>query len=302
MLIITSAQTASGNNMPKQSQYKNMDYKMKLAPRVITFMNNCLLFFLLSFSMVTFANVTIYKNEFSMLAYEESDNGFITITLLGGSNDAGDSSPADCTVKLIVKKSKATLSASLLAFTTELMGYDDTSGNVAQVERDVNQVRIYFAEPLSVCPLGTEFSGEYDKIDDVTNDFKNAFISALTMNHLNALKEASRGNNERAVRYMEPYMNETLKRNIYSMAVYTDYGYFLQQAGRVKESLVFLNQVIAKNPTRIVAYLNVADSYWSAGDKRQAKINYARYKDLMLHKGQRARIPARVSQRLNEQI
>lgn len=301
MLIITSAQTASGNNMPKQSQYKNMDYKMKLAPRVITFMNNCLLFFLLSFSMVTFANVTIYKNEFSLLAYEKSDNGFITITLLGGSNDAGDSSPADCTVKLIVKKSKATLSASLLAFTTELMGYDDTSGEVAQVERDVNQVRIYFAEPLSVCPLGTEFSGGYDKIDDVTNDFKNAFISALTMNHLNALKEASRGNNERAVRYMEPYMNEALKRNIYGMAVYNDYGYFLQQAGRVKESLVFLNQVIAKNPARIVAYLNVADSYWLAGDKRQAKTNYARYKYLMLHKGQTARIPARVSQRLNEQ-
>lgn len=250
--------------------------------------------------VVANGNVTIYKNDYSVLAYEEGQDNVATLTLSGGSNDAGASSPADCTVKLALKQKKGTWSADLAPFHTELMDYDDVSRDVALIERDRQQIRLYFPESLSVCPLGTEFSGDYKKIEMNDASFKDNFNVLLAMNYYSAISEARGGKTKQAITYLEPYMKESLSNNIYNMAVYNDYGYFLQKAGRAEESISYFEKVIENNPGRIVVYLNMADSYWIIGEEITARSYYAHYKKLMSKVGKNNLIPGRVADRLNE--
>ncbi|MEB0043807.1 MULTISPECIES: lysozyme inhibitor LprI family protein [unclassified Pseudomonas] len=64
-----------------------------------------------------------------------------------------------------------------------------------------------------------------------------------------------------------------------------------------QESVELLNAVIARNPARTVAYLNLADSYWGLKDKKQAAQAYKQYATLMSGAGKASKIPARVAER-----
>ena len=60
----------------------------------------------------------------------------------------------------------------------------------------------------------------------------------------------------------------------------------------------FVEKIIQKEPTRVVAYLNLGDSYWANDDKEKAKQNYQKYIDLM--KSQQkdiSKVPQRVYER-----
>ncbi|ROI04143.1 tetratricopeptide repeat protein [Chryseobacterium sp. G0240] len=46
-------------------------------------------------------------------------------------------------------------------------------------------------------------------------------------------------------------------------------------------SIQILEKIIKKYPDRVVTYLNIADSYWAAGNKEAAKKNYKQYLSLM---------------------
>jgi hypothetical protein len=81
--------------------------------------------------------------------------------------------------------------------------------------------------------------------------------------------------------------------------VYNDIAYYWQQAGFVEDSIWLLKQVISNNPDRVVAYLNMADSYWSVGEKAKASENYKKYSVLMINLGKRDKIPGRVVERID---
>lgn len=58
-------------------------------------------------------------------------------------------------------------------------------------------------------------------------------------------------------------------------------AYYLYLSKSYKNSIYLLNEILQKFPTRTVAYLNLADSYWSIGNQPLAKENYKKYIELM---------------------
>ena len=78
-----------------------------------------------------------------------------------------------------------------------------------------------------------------------------------------------------------------------------DVGFLLGESGYYDESIELLNAVIARNPARTVAYLNLADSYWGMNDKVRAVRAYKKYASLMSGAGKASKIPARLIERTN---
>lgn len=77
-----------------------------------------------------------------------------------------------------------------------------------------------------------------------------------------------------------------------------DYGFFLQQSSCTRESAEVLALVTRLAPERAVAQLNLADSLWSLGNLKEARLGYEHYLKLQsLHAGTMS-IPSRVYQRL----
>lgn len=80
--------------------------------------------------------------------------------------------------------------------------------------------------------------------------------------------------------------------------VINDYGFFLQMSDQNEAAIKILQWVISTEPKRTVAYLNLADAFWSLGRQGEARANYQQYQDLMLAAKKSAKIPARVKERL----
>ncbi len=131
----------------------------------------------------------------------------------------------------------------------------------------VNQV----LEPFRGKPLRF---GDYSAIQNANNAYKKKdFVSSA--------------------RYAAEYLQGS-DLSSENLAQYNDAGYFLEQANRVTEAIPVLEEVVAFDPTRTPAYLNLADAYRKAGDKAKAKANYQKYVELMEKAGKGAKVPARV--------
>ncbi|PZX01904.1 hypothetical protein DFS28_101251 [Pseudomonas sp. 478] len=76
-----------------------------------------------------------------------------------------------------------------------------------------------------------------------------------------------------------------------------DLGFLFEESGHYGEAVELLSYIVANNPDRVVAYLNLADSYWGLGNKKQAAENYKKYTSLMVQSGKNAKIPKRVIER-----
>jgi hypothetical protein len=76
-----------------------------------------------------------------------------------------------------------------------------------------------------------------------------------------------------------------------------DLGFLFEESGHYGEAVELLSYVVAQNPDRAVAYLNLADSYWGLGKKELAAENYKKYNSLMVQSGKTAKIPKRVIER-----
>jgi len=80
-----------------------------------------------------------------------------------------------------------------------------------------------------------------------------------------------------------------------NVRLYNDIAFFLGY----KESIYLLQKILEKYPSRVVAYLNIADSYWLSGDKTKAQENYKKYVALMKSQNKEIRkIPNRVWTRI----
>jgi hypothetical protein len=79
---------------------------------------------------------------------------------------------------------------------------------------------------------------------------------------------------------------------------FNDYGFYLAEAGRYKDAIDVLGEVVDVDPDRLPAYLNLADAQYAAGDKAAAKANYAEYRKRMAAAGKADKVPPRVAERL----
>ncbi len=63
---------------------------------------------------------------------------------------------------------------------------------------------------------------------------------------------------------------------------YNNLAYYLAKTKNGNQfAIIILKEIIKKYPHRTVAYLNLADSLWIAGEKEEASLNYKEYLSLM---------------------
>jgi hypothetical protein len=80
---------------------------------------------------------------------------------------------------------------------------------------------------------------------------------------------------------------------------FNDYGFYLEQAGRPKDAIGVLSSVVDVDENRTVAYLNLADAQYGAGQVGDARSNYAAYRKRMEAAGKLALVPPRVAERMH---
>lgn len=88
-----------------------------------------------------------------------------------------------------------------------------------------------------------------------------------------------------------------LKNKSQNIELLNNLAFFLSEAGFAAQGIHFLKIVLDYSPQRLVAHLNLADSYWAVGDKGLAKKHYRRYMELHEEGKKSSKIPSRVSVR-----
>ena len=83
------------------------------------------------------------------------------------------------------------------------------------------------------------------------------------------------------------------------MPILNDLGFFMQENGEHKKSIVVFKEVLKQMPNRMVAHLNIADSYWETGQHDLAREHYSRYCSLMKTNNKENRTPDRAVGRGN---
>jgi tetratricopeptide (TPR) repeat protein len=76
-----------------------------------------------------------------------------------------------------------------------------------------------------------------------------------------------------------------------------DCAFFMQETKRNGDAVPLLRQVIKRDPNRVVAYLNLADSLWAVGKNEEAKQYYAQYIERMASSNEIAMVPPRATER-----
>ena len=61
------------------------------------------------------------------------------------------------------------------------------------------------------------------------------------------------------------------------IAAVNNYAYYLQLQGKHSEVIPVFEKIIEMDPSRTVAYLNLADSLWAIGERKEAGEKYAQY-------------------------
>lgn len=82
------------------------------------------------------------------------------------------------------------------------------------------------------------------------------------------------------------------------VAPLNDHGYFLQAAGEHARAVKIFEAVVARDPHRAAARLNLADSLWALDRKDEAREHYKTYRELMDAAKKSGNVPPRVGERL----
>jgi tetratricopeptide (TPR) repeat protein len=115
---------------------------------------------------------------------------------------------------------------------------------------------------------------------------------------LNRIVSAEEPVRNRADAWIQAWKDREMSAGDYAYAL-NDYGYFLQQAGEHERAVKVFSAVIAAEPGRAAAHLNLADSLWALNQKAEARSHYGTYRQLMAVAKRGAQVPARVAERLD---
>lgn len=131
---------------------------------------------------------------------------------------------------------------------------------------------------------------------DFGKKYKEQFLTEFKNTTARLYKEKTKFAEFPKKAFMEPYLNKYgYSKN--DQQVLNDIAYFWQQANFNSDAIWLLEKVIDNNPERVVAYLNLADAYWSEGEKQAAQKNYNIYVSIMTKQGKQKKIPSRVMDR-----
>lgn len=183
-------------------------------------------------------------------------------------------------------------------FIVDYPKYDDFNfRKIAQINSLLNN----YTKFLPNAPI---FLENFIFTDLVKNIFEKSYTSMSHYNFDEEFKQASQYYKNKQYYKILPLFNQnTIKSHFYSyslsdinIAQYNDIAYFLQKANDHKNAIFILEKVIAYDSKRIVAYLNIADSYAAIGQHAQADSYYFDYLQKMQLTNKKNKIPQRLKQ------
>lgn len=189
---------------------------------------------------------------------------------------------------------------------------------------DIQHYKYYFQDSTTGILLNKiEFNREvYVENTDLCNvnytyiPIKKTFISEVSLYNTNYLNELNRKFNLQELKELILNTNKKFQcaNNIHlnelkflftneplnekNLNEYNNIAYYLEQNKDYNESNYILDKIINKYPSRIVAWLNLADTYWELDEKAKAKDAYQKYTSLMKSQNKDlSKIPQRVYER-----
>jgi tetratricopeptide (TPR) repeat protein len=232
-----------------------------------------------------------------------------TLMAAGGALPKGGATAGDCFVeaRLALKKAPNYYEGDFLPAHNELIDVSavDLQGKGLGVYVYSNSIRISGAETTGICSDSIDFVGEYSEVSRSDAGYEGIFLYFFNLAHqdfLHLLKGGDKGAAMNSLRpFVDAYDEKWLTQKQWAkilLPALNDYAFALQQSGANVDALSLLKVVIKYDPKRSVAWLNIADAYWSTGDKKNAKLCYQRYAELLTMAGLQAKIPARVGDRI----
>ncbi|WP_175903936.1 tetratricopeptide repeat protein [Burkholderia seminalis] len=229
-----------------------------------------------------------------------------TLTLSGGAPPAGASTSADCYVKSREVKLKGDyLDGGFAPIHNGIANIDEKSvvGHRVFARLKNTTLEIKDADVAGICANDIDFTGDY-KIVAERADLKRRYAYYLDMVHQEALLFLKRDRPKDAAKILAPYarayqknwLSDPVVRDILISSL-NDYAYALQLNHRDDEAIPVFLTVLSVAPNRAVAWLNIADSYWSRGDFEKGRAAYKKYVELMNGSGGASKIPLRAQER-----
>ncbi|WP_160136699.1 tetratricopeptide repeat protein [Chryseobacterium sp. c4a] len=126
------------------------------------------------------------------------------------------------------------------------------------------------------------------------SNFTKSLVLLKSANKTNTLSKQNTVGLETVAEWL--YFNPLNENNLND---YNDIAYYnsYTKGGNIT-SIFLLKEIIEKHPNRVVAYLNLGDSYWNADNKEKAKEAYLKYIELMKsQKKDISKIPQKVYDR-----
>ncbi|WP_175689852.1 tetratricopeptide repeat protein [Burkholderia anthina] len=249
--------------------------------------------------------VKFYATQGADAALVKMDDLY-TLTLSGGAPPAGASTSADCYVKSKELKLKNDfLDGEFAPIHNGIANISEKSAAGHRISAILKNatLEIKGANVRGICADDIDFTGSYAAIVK-GGDLKRKYAYYLDMVHQEALLFLKNDRPQDAVEILAPYANDyqekwlsdRITRDILISSL-NDYAYALQLNHRDDEAIPVLRSVLSVAPNRAVAWLNIADSYWSVGDFEKGRAAYKKYVDLMTGAGNASKIPSRAQER-----
>ena len=211
------------------------------------------------------------------------------------------------------KKGEIVIGSSCCASlkTTELNYYKffDGINNWVLYKSSTSTIDSDFIPDIKTVILDFSYTIEGNKI--ATKTLKNQESLKLKINNTNKFNDLFNkyklANNNSSVNNISEELNfDDLSEIILFIPIskdniekYNDFAYYLGLSKKGNNYSIFiLKNIIKIYPTRTVAFLNLADSYYNVEEKNKAKTNYKKYISLMITQGKDLKkVPQRVYDR-----
>lgn len=233
-------------------------------------------------------------------------SGKTTILVLAGGNDAGDATAGSCVIFANLNEVEGGYQGEFTRLTTAINSYDEkqAKGRSLAIEDSLKSFTITGVDDVGICPLNNTLVNQYIKLMPKDERRKRVYLEMIGLAHANALALYKDGMRSEAISVLSSYADNYEPVWLVSkdssgivVSAINDYAFFLQEDGQALQSIKYLTDIVASQPKRAVAWLNLADSNWVAGERSDAVKQYARYRELMLQANKKEKIPARVYER-----
>ena len=255
--------------------------------------------------------VTVYSNSRSDIAILSNLGKPSHVYAYGGAPDLGPSTPADCPVSASLNSTGENnlYSGEVQEINTSSTSYpsSDAKGHKALLMIEDTYLEVRELDIFGLCGLGIDFSGRYARNPRGATSFTESFTHILNLVYEDSLHRLDNEDTPTAIHNLKPFIAAIDTNNIVDDSnrktiarILNDYGYMLQRSGSDREAVLIFRKVNSLDPSRTVAYLNLADSYWTLGCEVSAKSAYSKYENLMKSHRQDLKIPSRVKERRDE--